>query len=211
MIRFVTGLLIVCFAGGPALACCMLPAKSKGTIRQTAHDAVILYDAGREELVLRIGYAISGEAMPDNFAWVITVPNEPDAYAIADAKLLDEMFDLSETLRPKKPKTKKPGLKGGGGGFGGGGGVELGKRVKVGPYDIQPVRGVGDNALTGLNSWLQTNGYPTEDPEHMKYFVDQKFTFLCIKIAAPEGETAVGAGGKVTTNTRTALTTRDPG
>jgi len=194
MIRFVTSLLIAILVGPSVMACCMLPATYEGTISQDAHEAVIIYHDGREELVLRIDYKITGETMPDNFAWVITVPNEPDEYAIADAQLFKEMFVLSERLRPRPRKTSNPGFGGAGGGFGDNG-VELGKQVQVGPYDIQPVRGVGANALTGLNNWLTAKGYPTEDPEHMEYFVANKFTFLCIKIAAPKGEKSVGAGG----------------
>lgn len=198
MFRLVSCLLVSCFAVSPIMACCMLPATYKGTISQNAHEAVIIHHAGREELVLRIDYKITGESMPDNFAWVITVPNEPDEYAIADAKLFEEMFDLSEKLRPPLRVKRKPGFKGGAGAGGfGGEGVELGKRVQVGPYDIQPVRGVGANALTGLNAWLTEKGYPTEDPAHMKYFVENEFTFLCVKIDAPDGKKEVEDGGKI--------------
>ncbi len=196
MFRFVTCLLVACFPVSPLMACCMLPATYKGTISQNAHDAVIIHHGGREELVLRIDYKIIGESMPDNFAWVITVPNEPDEYAIADANLFEDMFVLSEKLRPPRRIKSKSGFGTGGGAFAGSG-VELGKRVRVGPYDIQPVRGVGDNALTGLNAWLKEQGYPTEEPAHMEYFVKNNFTFLCIKIAAPKGEKAVGDSGKV--------------
>ena len=60
--------------------------------------------------------------------------------------------------------------------------VELGKYVEVGDYAIQPVRGIGKNAFEGLNKWLGDNGFPVEPQEHMQYFIDNKFTFLCIKI-----------------------------
>ena len=110
MFRFVTCLLTACLSGSPAMACCMLPATYEGTISQNAHEAVIIHHAGREELVLRIDYKIIGESMPDNFAWVITVPNEPDEYAIADAKLFEEMFVLSEKLRPPSRTKSKRGF-----------------------------------------------------------------------------------------------------
>ena len=63
-------------------------------------------------------------------------------------------------------------------------GVELGKRAVVGPYDIQPVRALGRNALTALNRWLGTNGFPTEAPEHMKYFVDNKIEGSIINLGS---------------------------
>jgi len=174
----------------------MLPATYKGSISQNGHEAVIIHHDDREELVLRIDYQITGESMPDEFAWVITVPNEPEEYAIADAKLFEDMFVLSEKLRPRTRIKKSLKSGGGSGGFGHSG-VELGKQVQVGPYDIQPVRGVGADALTGLNSWLTEHGFPTEDRSHMEYFVANRFTFLCIRIAAPKGEEVVETGGKL--------------
>ena len=51
--------------------------------------------------------------------------------------------------------------------------------------------------MTGLNEWLQKNGYPTEDPDHMKYFVENGFTFLCVKVSPAEGSKAVESFGKL--------------
>jgi hypothetical protein len=199
MRTILTAVLLTAISMNLSLACCMLPATYEGTISQNAHEAVLIHHNGREELVLRIDYHIEGATMPDQFAWVITVPHEPDNYALADAELFEEMFDLSESLlRPQidnrslglldKTMPSEPAIPNG---------VELGMRVQVGPYDIQPVRGVGANALTGLNNWLKKNNFPTEDPAHMKYFVDGKFTFLAVRIAPPKDKKTVGSGGKV--------------
>jgi hypothetical protein len=194
---FLSAVLAICITASVSWSCCMVPKTYKGTISQNAHEAVIIHHDGRQEMVMRIDYKITGKSMPASFAWVITVPKEPDAYALADEKLFENMFVLSQRLlapkRPSKGRSKsvdaKPTAKLDG--------VELGKRVQVGPYDIQPVRGVGPNALTGLNTWLKGNGYPTEDPAHMKYFVQNGFTFLAVKIAPPKGQKTVGSGGKV--------------
>ncbi|MEM7384220.1 MAG: DUF2330 domain-containing protein, partial [Verrucomicrobiota bacterium] len=48
----------------------------------------------------------------------------------------------------------------------------------------------------GLNSWLKKNGFPTEDPDHMKYFVEKGFTFLAIKVNPMKGESAVKKAGE---------------
>jgi hypothetical protein len=173
-------------------ACCMVPATYQGSVGQDAQEAVLIHDGGREELVLRVNYRISGTSMPDTFAWVVTVPNEPDAYAVADAKLFEEMFELSERLLV--PKTRGRGAKS----LDSDAvpqGIELGKRVQVGPYDIQPVRGVGPKALAGLNAWLGKNGFPPEDPAHMTYFVQHKFTFLCVRISPAGQEKTVSGNG----------------
>ncbi len=171
----------------------MVPRTYKGTISQSAQEAVLFHAGDREELILRINYKLKGEGTPDRFAWVITVPNEPDRYAVADGKLFEEMFDWAQEEMFKKRRSfgllpKADAVANG---------IELGKRVQVGPYDIQPVRALGAEALGALNAWLKKNGFPTEDPAHMKYFVDNKFTFLAIKISPPKGEKVVKPGGEV--------------
>ena len=79
-----TGLSMVTVIAAGSLACCMVPRDYKGTISQSAQEAVLIHDGNREELILRINYQITGDKMPDQFAWIVTVPNEPDAYAVAD-------------------------------------------------------------------------------------------------------------------------------
>ncbi len=179
-----------------ALACCMVPLSYEGSIGQDAQEAVLIYDEGREDLVLRINYRITGESMPDTFAWVITVPAEPDKYALADEKLFKEMFELARRFVVPAPRSM-PTLSCSAFKMGGriSAGLEFGERVNVGPYDIQPVRGVGANALQALNGWLHENGFPTEDESAMRYFVEEGFTFLCVKITAGEEGGAVSPNG----------------
>ena len=185
----VVGLLAL-VASTPVESCCMVPATYKGTISQSAQEAVIFHADGREELILKINYKITGDTLPDKFAWVITVPNTPDSYEVAGAKLFEEMFPWAEKL-------VVPPSKGDDGKNGRGHGLEIGKPVKVGPYTIQPVKALGKEALKGLNDWLADNGFPKEDPDHMIYFVVNKFTFLCVKFEPPKGQEAVNADGGV--------------
>ncbi len=177
----------------PAIACCMVPRSYEGTISQTAQEAVIFHGNGREELILRINYAIKGETMPDHFAWVVTVPNEPDAYSIADDKLFRDVFAWSERMLRAPTRDRDGGTLGGPIKKG----IQLSPEVRVGPYRIQPVRAVGAQALEALNEWLAENGFPKEDPEHMKYFVDQGFTFLCVRFDPKKGESAVAKSSPV--------------
>ena len=186
---FALALVAAALAAPPAEPCCMVPAGYKGSISQSGQEAILLHHEGREDLILKIRYQITGAAMPDRFAWVITVPNEPDAYAVADPRLFEEVHSWAMPLvnppkrSPSLGERSAPAVKAVG--------LEFGRAVKVGPYDIQPVRALGREALEGLNAWLTANGFPTEDPKHMEYFVDQKFTFLCIKVGPAEGEKAV--------------------
>ena len=205
--RFTTQLLSAAGVGAlglPVIApqqakgCCMVPASYKGTISQSGQEGILFHKGDREELILRINYQIQGDTKPDRFAWVITVPEEPDRYGVADGELFEDMFDWAEKAMFRKPllptKSAPRALKADSEKAGG---VELGKRVQVGPYDIQPVRARGADALGALNAWLKKNGFPTEDPGHMKYFIDKEFTFLAIKINPPKGEKTVRAGGDV--------------
>lgn len=176
----------------PAFACCMVPRTYEGTISQNAQEAVMIWHDGREELVLRIDYAIGGaETMPEQFAWIVTVPNEPDAYAVSDATLFREMFRFAERHLHQQPRSNSRAE----GVAASAGGIELGTQVQVGPYDIQPVRAHGKAALEGLNQWLANNEFPTEDPAHMAYFVENGFTFLCIKVRPAGSDDAVAPGG----------------
>ena len=47
-----------------AWACCMVPRTYNGTIGQDAQEAVLIHDDGREELILRINYRITGDTLP---------------------------------------------------------------------------------------------------------------------------------------------------
>lgn len=195
---------------GSAAACCMVPRDYAGRIGQNGQKALLIHDHGREELVLGIDYRITpaiapsekgkgappaaGPVMPPSFVWVITVPAEPDRYTVADPALFDDLSKLTAELLPPPARDNAIGLRTTAPASAG---VELGQRVLVGPYDIQPVRARGREALDALNAWLGANGFPTEDPGHMAYFVDRRFTFLCVKVGPAEGETGVGPGGAI--------------
>ncbi len=177
-------------ASVPALACCMLPAGFPGQIGQTGQQAILFFKDGREELILRIDYQIAGEQPPDRFAWIITVPSEPDRYNIAsEAVLADTLRGAQSSYTPRNAGGGRLAAKEAA--------LEFGKAAKVGPYEIQPVRARGMEALSALNAWLAANGFPTEEAEHMRYFVENKFTFLCIKVTPAAGDATVGTAGGV--------------
>jgi len=187
---------------GAARACCMLPFDFVGTISQQAQRAVLFHHDGQQELILQIDYRIEGDSTPEQFAWVVTTPTEPSAYKVIEGELFKEVAEWVQPLVTPPPSASgggcqlgcsersksadaKPEL------------LEFGEPAVVGPYEIQPVRARGVEALGALNEWLQANGFPTEDPKHMEYFVEEKFTFLCIKISPQEGSQVVDASGEV--------------
>ena len=175
-----------------SIACCMLPKLYEGSIEQTQQEGIIIYDKGVQDLILKVDPKITGKAQLENICWLITVPNEPDKYDVCDESIFETMYDLRRLHLVRKrsntsigcSKSSEDKAKDSAEKIEG---VELGKFVQVGDYDIQPVRGVGKHALSGLNKWLEQNGFPTEPEDHMKYFVDNKFTFLCIKVNSQEG------------------------
>jgi hypothetical protein len=181
-------------SGHSVIPCCMVPADYKGTIQQSAQEAVLFHADGREELILKINYKITGETLPDRFAWVITVPNEPDRYEVADQNLFKDVFTWAQkrVLRPSRSKDKSNGEN-----SNAANGLVIGKPVKVGPYTIQPVKALGKKALGKLNDWLDSKGFPKEDPAHMIYFVKHKFTFLCVKFDPRQGQKTVDRQGGV--------------
>jgi hypothetical protein len=188
----------------PLKACMVAPPDYRGIIGHSAKEAVIFFDKGREELILRVDYKINSPVPlsllrakpksaskigaikpPSRVAWVITVPNEPDAYAVADNKLFENFYWYTQPTDPFAAMMTGGGV----------GGLEVGKEVIVGPYSIQPVHAVGREALAGLNKWLLTNGFSPEDEQHTRYFVDNNFTFLCVKVIPPPGKESLGPGG----------------
>jgi hypothetical protein len=64
--------------------------------------------------------------------------------------------------------------------------------VRVGPFEITAVRARGPEGLAELNAYLQRRGFAPEDEDHMRWFTERKFTFLCIHITPPEKAGSVG-------------------
>ncbi|MCZ7646564.1 MAG: DUF2330 domain-containing protein [Planctomycetota bacterium] len=176
----------------PSLACIHPPRTYEGSIGSQAQEAILLYADGQEELILKVDYAAGGGAL-ESFGWVITVPNEPERYEVADPKLFKDVFQWAQRYEPVQrnapwnaeaedaPNPQHA--------------LEMGKRVQVGPFDIQPVRGRGQAAAKGLNDWLTKNGFAALEEKSTAWFVERNFTFLCVKVVPGEGQKALGASG----------------
>lgn len=186
-------LALVIVAAGPAvpsLACIHQPATYKGSIGTTAQEALIFYADGQEELILKVNYKASDKEL-SSFAWIVTVPNEPTAYATAEGKVFEDTFTWAEKLLERPVKAEANNL----GSLDKTDSVELGKAVKVGPYDIQPVRGKGKDAVEGLNQWFTQNGFNAMGADQLAYFAENNFTFLCVKIVAAKDEKELSVAG----------------
>jgi hypothetical protein len=159
----------------------------RGIIGHDSKEAIVFFDKGTEDLTLRVDYKTDGRTTPSRLAWIITVPSQPISYSVGNNELFADLYWWLKTEDPFAPPPKMS-YDGVVGGYGGGGGLIVGKAVTVGPYQIQPVRAVGMNALSALNKWLKDNGFPTESASHTAYFVNNGFTFLCVKVLPPNGQ-----------------------
>src|SRR5690606_6039321 len=177
---------------------------------QAAQQVVILHRAktddapGYQEMLIRVQPFFQGaQGNPEYIAWVITVPSKPLRYDVADKAALQAGADLHEKLfqlarrqwadrsQFEWPSWLPSGMTERG--------MEDAKSlltedatVQVGPYTITPVRTQGAAALDELNTYLQERGFAAEDREHLAYFVENDFTFLCVRITPPQGQATLG-------------------
>lgn len=203
-------LLMVLLNAGALAACCMVPRSYSGDVDQAAQQVVILHRAktddapGYQEMLIRVQPFFQGaQGNPEYIAWVITVPSKPLRYDVADKAALQAGADLHEKLfqlarrqwadrsQFEWPSWLPSGMTERG--------MEDAKSlltedaaVQVGPYTITPVRTQGAAALDELNTYLQERGFAAEDREHLAYFVENNFTFLCVRITPPQGQATLG-------------------
>ncbi len=183
-------------------SCCMVPQDYPGDVDQSVQEVVVLFHDGHEELVLRVApFFRDAEEAPKTLAWLVTVPSTPSAYETADPAIFGAARELHEKLEDlyeeQKPKPLVPTeMLGADGAVKGewneAQGLDIDETVTVGPYAITPVRTRGADAVGELNGYLGENGFATEDPDHLRWFAENDFTFLCIKITPPEGSLRLG-------------------
>lgn len=202
--------LLIVLIAGPLGACCMVPRDYEGDVDQAKQQVVIVHRAatdsapGYQEMLIRVQpFFKDAETNPDSLAWVITVPNTPTRYEVANeaalnagSELHEELFQLARQQWANRTQFKWPdwlpsnledravASKAGG--------VEEMPVVQVGPYTISPVRATGAGAVAALNAYLGERELAQEDPAHLKYFVDNDFTFLCVHVTPPAGRATLG-------------------
>ena len=195
----------LCAVGPSADACCMVPLDYGGDVDQSAQQVALWHHEGHQELVVRVSPFFQGvEELPGYLAWVLTVPSKPMAYAVASRGIFDEARDLhrrlqdmaaSQEARRSKFSNPFPGATVDGAALlapTGARGLDVSAPIRVGPYEITEVKARGAEALDALNDYLKERAFPQEDPAHMRWFVENDFTFLCIYILPPEGQSSLG-------------------
>ncbi|MCA8913577.1 MAG: DUF2330 domain-containing protein [Planctomycetes bacterium] len=179
-----------------AEACMHPPREFKYPIKAGAQRGLILFSDGHEELVIRPSYKVEGEGLKvkndavegfTTLAWIVPVPNLPDTYKEADAKLFTELGKFTEPKEPvwrgdprnaEDPTDDAHDEKEG---------AEFLEEVKVGDYTIQPVKAKGEIGAVELNGWLKDNGFGEVDAKVMKHYIENSYYWLAVKLHRDEG------------------------
>jgi|GEM_PF-1156769 len=195
-------LLFAMLIAAPSLiACCMVPKTYQGDVDQSEQRVLIVHDDGQQEMLIQVNpffKPLDSLYYPTEIKWVITVPNRPDAYAEADKQAFYDAADLNRRLQdlarkqyleafPPSNDVKSAesarALKSGAAAA-----LDISEPIQVGNYEIYEVQAKdGRASLTALNTYLADGGFPEEDPDHMAYFVDNNFTFLCMTVKPRDG------------------------
>ncbi|MCA8914290.1 MAG: DUF2330 domain-containing protein [Planctomycetes bacterium] len=185
----------------PTAQACMHPPKEfKFPIKAGAQKGLVFFADGREELVIRPSYTVEGEGIVvkndavegfNSLAWIVPVPNLPDTYKEADAKLFTELADFTEPMERPSKGDKRNAL-GDDWGPAEKQGAEFLEQVKVGDYTIQPVKAKGELGAAELNNWLGDNGFGKVDEKVMKHYIDKEYYWLAVKLNNDKGLPANG-------------------
>lgn len=190
-------LIALALLAGQVFACCMVPRSYPGDVEQKGQKVLIMHHNGRQELVLKVApyFVEKKNDTPGYLAWLVTVPNKPLKYKVADENIYGSARELQrrlDILAASQIDTKS------------GRGctlvassdyrrvLDICEPVTVGPYAITPVKAKGEEGLIELNAYLSKRGFPKEDHAHMNWFVKNEFTFLCIHITPPERQAKLG-------------------
>ncbi|MCA9052442.1 MAG: hypothetical protein KDA75_01330 [Planctomycetaceae bacterium] len=200
--------LVVCVLGfaGAACACIHLSHGGTGSVAsQAAQRAVVFHANGEEELLLEVDLRLLGSgALPDSLGWVLTLPSKPSNYStdvpanffLQGREVYRPLATLEES-RITRWNSSSPQARS----YSYGGGqarsapppIEVTFR-KVGRYDIHEIAVTGDDAVSAVNFWLNEHDFEALPLDRLKYFVDRKQTFLCIRTdLRPEASTAASA------------------
>lgn len=178
---------------------CLHPAKEfKYPIKAGSQRGLIMFHDNKQHLVIAPSYKVDGlpkervknDAIEgfNSLAMIIPVPNLPESYAEADAKLFT---DLDEFTAPEEVPDLRDAKSGRNSARGHGGDEQEGatfyKPVKAGAYDIQPIKASGEKGGIELNAWLDNNGFGAVRDDLLKYYIDNKFYWLAVKLSAEKG------------------------
>lgn len=160
----------------PSAACIHAPKDYAGSVAQSGQTAIVFWDQGVEDLVLRPAYVSKGGKAPASLAWVIPVPSAPQSYGIVKESAFQALFkawERNESLATDSLRSAPKGRSNGG--------IEFLKKAVVGEYEIQPIKATGPAGAKALNAWLVAKGFGAVPEENMAYYVQREWVWLCVK------------------------------
>lgn len=200
LVRLAAALLLLALAPNAASACIHGSTREgkpyTGKILSKGYEGIVFHAKGREELILNVTASFKGSPKQVGaLGWVLALPAVPDRY---DASLTPGVFQkaserMHDLITPPTRQARNGPIEFGSDSDGGGKSAPQirVKKILVGPYTIHQIEVLGDQAVTALNAWFQTNGFATKDPKEMSFFVERRYTFLCMRVepgkAQPKG------------------------
>ena len=143
-------------------------------INEPTQKAIILYDQGREDLVLQVKY----EGPAKEFGWLVPVPSLPEVKKGS----MDCFYELSQLTQERSAHLRAGGWeRSGGRGRQEDDGVKVIKVKTVGAYDVAVL-----SARTGgkLTQWLDANGFkfPRDKQDVLDDYIKKNWYFIAAKI-----------------------------
>ena len=175
----------------PVLACIHPPAGYSGSVEQGGQEAIVFWNQGREELVVKNDFRIvpgPDGGLPGRIAWVIPLPAAPDHYAVEDVEIFREMFQAWQERQPPLKNDSK-GLPRNG--------IEILEAVSVGESEIQPIRATGEEGAKALGEWLAENGFGEIPAANMAWYVERSWVWLAVEVSAARGEESLVRNGSL--------------
>ncbi|MCA8913578.1 MAG: DUF2330 domain-containing protein [Planctomycetes bacterium] len=175
--------------------CLHPPREFEYPIKAGAQKGLVMFADGHETMVLRPSYKVEGEGLKvkndavegfTTLAWVVPVPNLPDSYKEGEEKLFDKLATFTkpyEEFAANSSREDSPRARGGKSKQG----AEFLEEVKVGDYTIQPVKAHGEIGGVELKGWLKDNGFGALEDDVLKYYLDNDYYWLAVKLQRDEG------------------------
>ena len=184
--RLLVALAVVCLGAEAALAdgCFVLPFvwNKEKDINEPTQKAIILYDAGREDLILQVKY----EGPVSTFGWLVPVPDLP---AVRKGSM-QCFYELSRYTQEHMEPRRFSGAYYGGGAYGGGVGlpepVKVIEAKTVGAYRVAVLS--ASNAGS-LQQWLEQNhfAFPEDKADVLGWCLKRRWYFVAVRINLREG------------------------
>lgn len=177
------------------------PEGFKGYVDNGAQRGLILWDNGRQELVIQPGWTIATatltgdeyneEGLLKNFdalGFVIPLPSVPDKYAAVEPELFDDIEEFTQIAsRVPEPEGGSDVKEGPDIDAGGTSAVVMYEVVDVGEYAIQPIKATGEAGGKELNAWFKKHGFGEFDERVLRWYNQHDYCWLAVSAKVPAG------------------------